>query len=466
MARSLAVLIVDDQPAVGTALRLLLELHDLPCRGVSTPEEALRAVRRGGVGVVIQDMNFAAGETSGDEGVALFRRLRGVDPELPILLITAWATVERAVELTREGAADYLRKPWDDARLVAAVRSLLAMRQRHADAREAGPGGEGARKKLEAEGDLCGVVYRSEAFHRCVSLALEVAASGAPVLITGPNGSGKEKIAEIVQANSRRRSAPFLRVNVGAIPEELLDSELFGAEAGAFTGARTRRLGHFESADGGTLFLDEVDALSLAGQVKLLRALESGEIQRLGTSRTVTVDTRVLSATNADLGAAVEQGRFREDLYYRLNVIEVRVPPLADRRDDVLPLARHFLERLSEDRAGPPGLGPEAERALEAHDWPGNVRELRNRIHRATVICQGEIGPVDLDLEERPTSSPRGPSPELGLEERRERERIVRVLERSDGVVTQAAERLGMSRQALYRRMARLGVELERRPRG
>ncbi|MDX1503538.1 MAG: sigma-54 dependent transcriptional regulator [Thermoanaerobaculia bacterium] len=459
------VLIVDDQPAVVQALRVLLDLHDIPCVTATGPREAVRVAAAETLGAVVQDMNFARSETSGREGIDLFRTLRRADPELPILLVTAWASLETAVELVREGAADYIQKPWDDERLVRKLAALLATRTESLQRARERSAVERSRRELEERHDLGGLVWASPAMHRLLALAVSVADSDAPVLVTGPSGSGKERVAEIIRANSPRRDGPFVKVNVGAIPEELIESELFGAEPGAYTGADRRRIGHFETADGGTLFLDEIDALSLAGQVKLLRVLQQGEFQRLGSSRTLTADVRVVSASNASLERALAEGRFREDLYFRLNVVELAVPALSQRPEDVLPLARHFLDRYRRGSDPPPELDPAAERALLAHDWPGNVRELENRVRRATVVGRGDrLSAEDLGLA--PGDAAQAVRSDLTGDEERERVRVLTALQGADGVVAHAAERLGISRQALYRKMDRLGIEVERRPRG
>jgi DNA-binding NtrC family response regulator len=466
-ADELRVLIVDDQPAIVQALRVLFDIHDIPNAVAATPGEALKIASSEVLGAVIQDMNFTHREVSGEEGIDLFHTLRRAQPDLPILLMTAWASLETAVDLVREGAVDYIKKPWDDARLLAMVKTLLETRAADLEERRQRAGLEHSRRELGEAFDLRGLVYASEAMHRLITLAVSVAESDAPVLITGPSGSGKEKVAEVIQANSRRRDRPFIRVNVGAIPEELIESELFGAEAGAYTGAQRRRIGHFEAADGGTLFLDEIDGLSLNGQVKLLRVLQRGEFQRLGASQTHRADVRILSATNAALAEAMAAGRFREDLFYRLNVVELVVPPLGERPDDVLPLARHFLEQHS-GAAGPLKIGRSAEAALVRHPWPGNVRELENRIRRATLVAAGgEVTDVGLGLAEAPADdSASGIRPAFSSDEEIERRRLLQLLEAQDGVVSRAAETLGISRQALYRKMARLGIEVERRPRG
>ncbi len=460
MTDKLRVLVVDDQPAVVTALAVLFDLHDIPNCGAGSPAEACRLAAAETLGAVVMDMNFAPHVTSGEEGVELFNSLREIDPDLPIVVITAWASLEAAVDLVKAGAADYLEKPWQDDRLVGAVRNLVELRSVRQENRRLRAQFRQTRTELAEEHELGNIVYRSPAMHGVVSLAVSVADSAAPVLITGPSGSGKEMLAEIVQANSTRRDGPFVRVNVGAIPEELMESELFGAEAGAYTGITGRRIGHFETADQGTIFLDEIDGLSLAGQVKLLRVLQSGEFRRLGNSNALKADVRVISATNADLVAAVGKGLFREDLYYRLNVVELRVPSLAERADDVLPLARHFLEQYSPNAALE--LADDAANALLDHEWPGNVRELENRIQRATVVAKDQtIQAADLGIG----SAGRDFDGPLDDNSIAERDRLLEVLDHHRGVVAHAADELGISRQALYRKMDRLGIELERRPR-
>lgn len=553
---ALRVLVVDDQPAVVGALRLLFELHDLAVETAASAAQALRAVATGAIGVVVQDMNLTRGETSGAEGAQLFRAVRQLDPDMPVLLITAWASLGKAVELTKEGAADYLAKPWDDERLVATVRQLLAARvaQAHGrrtaadEAQSATAGfinsessgtpdnpdvaGVGALsnagkanpsigpRTANAQGrvNLCGLVVASEAMRAVVELALTVAPSDAPVVLSGPSGAGKEKIAEILHHNSPRRGRPLVRVNVGAIPLELAESELFGAEAGAYTGARVARIGHFEAADGGTLFLDELDAMPPAVQVKLLRVLQSGEIQRLGSSRPRQTDVRIVAASNADLERAVAEGRLRQDLLFRLDVVRIRVPGLTERPGDVLPLARHFLATLAPAATvGRKELSAAAVEALCRHHWPGNVRELANRIHRALLIGGPSLSPTDLGLSTATAtasnlgstrneqaaslrsahphgaSDPKQPDPKQPKQPAplhqqppsqppdsrplqatpphqandpdaaSERATIEAELLAADGLVAVAARRLGLSRQALYRRMSRLGIALERR---
>ncbi|MEO8055669.1 MAG: sigma-54 dependent transcriptional regulator [Acidobacteriota bacterium] len=454
------VLIVEDDPAVAEALALLLDLHDIPSRVARTPAEALAAVAGGRIRLVIQDMNFRPGATSGADGAALFRDLRRADPGQPVLLMTAWTSLETAVALVREGAADYFGKPWDDTKLVASVRNLLRLRTLEDESARARNERAVSRADLAARHDLRGLVYESEAMHRLVSLAVKIAPADVPVLVTGPNGVGKERIAEIVQANSRRGGSPFVKVHAGALPHDLLESELFGAEAGAYTGAHRAREGRFEAADGGTLFLDEIGTLPPEGQVKLLRVLQSGEFERLGSSQTRSVDVRVVCATNADLAEQIRKGLFREDLYFRLNVVELAVPALKERPDDVLPLASALLASFAAPRKTPV-LSPAAQRALLGHSWPGNVRELENRLRRALVVEGGEVlDPAALGFGDRAQ-----PGPDPARPDAAERAALESVIVKHEGRVSQAAEELGLSRQALYRKMEKLGITLERRPR-
>ncbi|SFL30909.1 sigma-54-dependent transcriptional regulator [Lysobacter sp. cf310] len=446
------VLVIDDNPAVGTALDLLFGLREIRVLTAQSPEDGLQALEREQIGLVIQDMNFSADTTSGEEGVALFRAIRARHPDLPIILLTAWTHLDIAVDLAKAGAADYLAKPWDDQKLLASVENLLELSASTREVARLHDQRKRVQRELESRYDLRGLVFASEALARVVELAGHVARADVPVLITGPNGAGKEKIAEIVQANSSVKSGPFVTLNCGALPSELIEAELFGADAGAYTGASKAREGKFEAADGGTLFLDEIGNLPLAGQMKLLRVLETGRFERLGSNRERQVKVRVISATNADLPAMIRDGRFREDLYYRLNTIEIHLPPLGERSDDVLPLARKFLRELAPD--GRKRLSEDAEHALVAHAWPGNVRELRNTLQRAVLLARGEdIGVADLGLPAASASvaASGGDEPD--------RASIEAALERAGGVLAQAASELGLSRQALYRRLDRLGIK-------
>ncbi len=400
MAVMRTVLVIDDNPAVGTALGMLFGLHDITTLTAASPEAGLASLATHRVDMVIADMNFSADTTSGQEGVELFRNIRATHPDLPVILLTAWTQLESAVQLVKAGAADYVAKPWDNDRLLAAVENLLELSQSVQETARLHRERDQQRARLAKTYDLCGVVYESRAMEAAVELACRVARADVPVLITGPNGSGKERVAAIVHANSSVRTGPFIAVNCGALPADLIEAELFGAEAGAYTGASRARVGRFESADGGTLFLDEIGNLPLSGQVKLLRVLEAGQYEPLGSSRTRSTRVRVISATNADLPQMIRQGTFREDLFYRLNTIEIPLPPLAARPADILPLAQAFL--------GPDlTLGNDARDALLHHGWPGNVRELRNVVERARLLASGgEVKAADLNLPAPNRSTP------------------------------------------------------------
>jgi len=449
------ILIIDDNSAVAVALDVLFSLHDIDTLSATSPEAGLALLRaRGGeIDLVIQDMNFTKDTTSGEEGVALFHAIRRDHPDLPLILLTAWTHLDAAVDLIRSGAADYLAKPWNDARLVATVKNLLELGAANRELRLRRGQEKRQRQALQDGYDLAGMLWGDPATDSVVRLACQVAKADVPVLISGPNGSGKERIAAIVQANSAVRDGPFVVLNCGALPAELIEAELFGAEAGAYTGAARAREGKFEAADGGTLFLDEIGNLPPAGQMKLLRVLETGRFERLGSNRERQVKVRVISATNADLAAMIRAGTFREDLYYRLNVIELRLPPLAARPADIPVLARAFLDAAGKGRA----LDPGALAALMAHPWPGNVRELKNVMARASLLASGDvIRAGDLGLPPPPAGVAAGA---LAAEAEPDRDAIAGALQRAGGVVAQAATELGLSRQALYRRMERLGIE-------
>ncbi|MDP9089267.1 MAG: sigma-54 dependent transcriptional regulator [Pseudomonadota bacterium] len=440
------VLIIDDNPAVAQALSLLFGLHDIRTLTAFTPQEGLAVLaREKRVDLVIADMNFSTDTTSGEEGAALFRALRVEQPDLPVVLLTAWTHLESAVQLVKAGAADYIGKPWDNDKLLATVENLLELAESTLERQKLQDEQRRRRERLAEQYDLCGIVFASDAMERVVELACRVARADVRVLITGPNGAGKERIAQIVHANSALRSGAFVAINCGAIPSELIEAELFGAEAGAYTGANRARTGRFEAANGGSLFLDEIGDLPLPGQVKLLRVLETGQFEMLGSSKTRTANVRILSATNADLPTLIREGRFREDLYYRLNVIDIAVPALADRPSDILPLARHFLGhtlQLSEDAAA----------ALLGHDWPGNVRELRNQIERAKLLARGSVVVAsDFNLPAAPRPAPRET-------EHFSKEVLEASLREAGGNISRAAQSLGLSRQALYRRLERFNL--------
>lgn len=440
------ILLVDDNPAVLDALSLLLEIHGYTVVTATNPVAARQIVNYQAISLVIQDMNFSADTTSGEEGKQLFNDLRELNPHLPVILITAWTELEQAVELVKAGAADYIAKPWDDQKLVNTVANLIELGKTRSQSAQLAKQQSAFLDAREAAARV-GLVYQSAAMQRLTDMAIQVAKSDISVMITGPNGSGKEKIAQLIQACSPLKGKPFISINAGALPPDLMEAELFGAEPGAYTGAQKVRIGRFEAADGGTLFLDEIGNLSPAGQMKLLRVLQTGEFERLGSVQTRRVNVRVVSATNADLTTDIRQGRFREDLYYRLNAIELRLPPLSERPDDVMPLIQHFL----------PGreIGLDVQKALADYPWPGNVRELENACKRVAVLKpDGEISLADFALTGSTSVTSTVPN-----SAEPSRQALEFAIEKHEGVIARVAKEFGMSRQSLYRRLKKFGIE-------
>jgi DNA-binding NtrC family response regulator len=452
------ILVADDQPAVLEALRLLLKGEGFAIETVSSPPAMLRAVESREFDTALIDLNYTRDTTSGHEGLTLLAKLQTLDSTLPVVVMTAWGSVESAVEAMRLGARDYVEKPWDNARLLATLRSQVEL------ARALRTTGRLAADNLQLRGldARPTLIAESRAMRTVLSQIERVAPGDVNVLITGEHGTGKDVVARAIHATSQRARRPLITVNAGSLAETLFESELFGHVKGAFTDAKTDRVGSFELADGGTLFLDEIANVSPKQQAKLLRVLESGDLQRVGSSRIRRVDVRVLAATNADLAVEVTEGRFREDLLYRLNTVEIHLPPLRERREDVPALAGLFLCEQAV-RAGKPvvELSAGAMRALLAHSWPGNIRELRHAVERGVLMARGAaVTEEDLGLQTpRPTGA--HPAGELGGEltlEDAERLLIQRALVRHGGNVSRAAEALGVSRSALYRRLQHYGL--------
>ncbi|MFP3948738.1 MAG: sigma-54-dependent transcriptional regulator [Longimicrobiales bacterium] len=449
MVESPRILAADDQADVLEALRLLLKGEGFEIETVSSPAGVVSAVEARDFDCVLIDLNYTRDTTSGKEGIDLLSRIRQLDRTLPVVVMTAWGSVDGAVEAMRAGARDYVEKPWDNDRLLTTLETQVELGRavRRTERLET----ENRRLTPEGAPDF---IAESDAMQEVRRLMERIGPSRANVLITGEHGTGKEVVARWIHAVSDRADAPFVAVNAGGFTEGLFASELFGHVKGAFTDARSDRVGCFELADEGTLFLDEIANVPPRQQAKLLRVLETGEIQRVGSSKTRRVDVRVLSATNADLDEAVNDGAFREDLLYRLNTVEIRLPPLRTRRADIPELARHFLQREQAryDREIA-GFTEDALEALIRHSWPGNVRELEHAVERAVLMVQGDcIEAGDLGLR-RGTGSTAGVEG-LTLEEV-EALLVERALERHDGNVTRAAEELGLSRAALYRRIER-----------
>ena len=448
-----SVLVVDDQPDVLDALRLLLKGQGFEVETAQAPRSALAILERRDFDAMLLDMNFTRDTTSGREGLDLLGELRTLEPDLPVIVMTAWGSIDNAVEAMRRGARDYIEKPWDNARLTSVLNTQIELGQALRRAR-----------RLESENTLLrrdtfpSMIAESPRMQPVLDLMERVGPSDANVLITGEHGTGKELVAQWMHAASRRASKSIISVNMGGLSEGIFESELFGHVKGAFTDAKTDRIGRFELADGGTIFLDEIGNISLNSQSKLLRVLQTGEVERVGSSKARKIDARVLSATNTLLDRAVIEGRFREDLLFRLNTIEIRLPPLRDRRDDISPLATHFLRRHA-TRYGKTlsGFDAAAMRLLLDHGWPGNIRELDHAVERAVLMATtGSIRPADLALK---SGAGTGPSriEELTLEEV-EKTLIQKALSRYDGNVSQAAKALGLSRSALYRRIATYGL--------
>jgi DNA-binding NtrC family response regulator len=446
------VLVADDQQDVLHALRLLLKAEGFSVATAASPPAVLAAAREQDLDAVLMDLNYTRDTTSGREGLDLLAQLHSTDSTLPVVVMTAWGSVEGAVEAMRRGARDYVEKPWDNQRLLAILRTQIELGRALRQSRRL----EDENYRLRGAA-LPEMIAESRAMQPVLRLMERVGPSGAHVLVTGEHGTGKEVVARWLHASSGRTSKPFVAVNAGAIAPGVFESELFGHVKGAFTDARTDRVGAWELADRGTLFLDEIGTMPQEQQAKLLRVLQTGEFQRVGTSKTRRTDVRVVSATNIDLATAVEEGRFREDLLFRLNTVEIHLPPLRERREDIIPLANHFLRQQAK-RYGKAlaGFVPDAARALLDYSWPGNIRELEHTVERAVLLAHGDaVIAEDLNLRPRPASAPT--LDELSLEEV-ERLLIRKALARHDGNVSHAAEALGLSRSALYRRLQRHGL--------
>ena len=447
------ILVADDQPDVLQALRLLLKGEGFQTETVSSPAGVLAALERQDFDALLMDLNYARDTTSGREGLDLVTRVQGIDATLPIVVMTAWGSVEGAVEAMRRGARDYIEKPWDNNRLLATLRTQIELGQALRTS-----------QRLETENRrlrgpvLPTLLAESRAMQTVLRQLERIAPSDANVLITGEHGTGKEVVARWIHAASHRAGMPLVTVNAGGLSEGVFESELFGHVKGAFTDAKTDRVGCFELADRGTLFLDEIANVGLKQQAKLLRVLETGELQRVGSSRAKTVNVRVVSATNANLPREVSEGRFREDLLYRLNTVEIELPPLRERREDIPLLATHFLrEQAARYRKPVREFDAGGMRALLAHAWPGNVRELRHAVERSVLMASNSGAVTAEDLNLRSAAEGTGALDEMTLEDA-ERYLIRKALARHDGNVSRAAEALGVSRSALYRRLQYYGL--------
>jgi len=451
--RKKRVLIADDQPDVLEALRLLLKGEGFEIETAASPAGVLQAVESNDFDALLIDLNYTRDTTSGREGFELVSRLQELDGTLPVIVMTAWGSIQSAVEAMRRGARDYVEKPWDNQRLVSLLRTHVELGRALRETSRLQ-----SENKLLRKAGVPELIAESRAMQPVLTLLDRIGPSEANVLVTGEHGTGKEIIARWLHAASPRAEKPLIIVNAGGLSEGVFESELFGHVKGAFTDAKADRVGYFELADGGTLFLDEIGNMPPKQQAKLLRVLQTGEFQRVGSSKTKRVDVRVISATNVDIRQEVSEGRFREDLLYRLNTVEIHLPPLRDRPEDIAPLAMHFVKRQAVKYGRPKlsGFDREALNAMLEHSWPGNIRELEHAIERAVLMTQGtQVRAEDLGLRGRGDGAAR--LEEMTLEDA-EKYLIQKALARYQSNVSRAADALGLSRSALYRRLQYYGI--------
>ena len=447
------ILIADDQPDIIEALRLLLKGAGYGIETARSVAGIIDVVQARPLDVVLMDLNYTRDTTSGREGVSALKRIRELDDSLPVVVMTAWGSVDGAVDAIRNGASDYVEKPWDNTRLLTTIHTQVEL----GGAVRAGRRLESENRALKRSG-VPELIAASPRMRPILDLMERVAPSDANVLISGEHGTGKEVVARWLHAASPRARSAFVAVNMGGLSDGVFESELFGHVKGSFTDAKSDRAGRFELADGGTLFLDEIANVPLNLQAKLLRVLQTGEVERVGSSRPKKINARVLSATNVDPRDEVTAGRFREDLLFRLNTIELRLPPLRDRREDIPALAAHFLKRQAARYNKPlTGFDQSAMQAMIDHQWPGNIRELEHTIERAVLLANGDVvRATDLSLTDRGSTGAQRLE-ELTLSDA-ERALIQKALARYDGNVSHAAKALGLSRSALYRRMSAHGL--------
>ena len=446
------VLVADDQPHILEAVELLLEPQGIHVECVRSPQLLLEALGQSDYDVLLIDLNYTRDTTSGQEGLDLLARLQEIDPRLPVIVMTAWGNINLAVESIKRGARDFIQKPWENERLISLIRVHAELHQALKRARQL----ELENRLLRSEG-MPDFVAAAPSMQPVLELISQVGPSDANVLITGEHGTGKEIVSKLLHAASPRSRMPLVAVNAGGLPEGTFESEIFGHVKGAFTDARADRVGRFELANGGTLFLDEIANVPLRQQAKLLRVLETGELERVGSSQTRRVDVRVLSATNANLPEEAKAGNFREDLLFRINTVEIHLPALRERREDIPLLAMHFLNRnRSRYRKQVTVFSPSAMQQMMQYPWPGNVRELEHTVERAVLLCRGEeIEPANLAIATAKSSAPNFEN--MSIDEV-EALLIRKVLRRCDGNISQASEALGLSRAALYRRIEKYGL--------
>ena len=449
------ILVIDDDSAIRTSLSFMLKRAKYDVQAVSSPKEAIAIVRSVAPELILMDMNFSL-TTTGDEGITLLKQVKIFQPETPVILMTAWGSIQLAVKGMQAGAFDFITKPWNNAVLMQYIETALALNNKKKE--------EELKKEEEGKFDRSHIVGKSKALMDVLATIERISKTNASVLITGESGTGKELIAEAVHRNSPRAKKPFVKVNLGGISQSLFESEMFGHKKGAFTDASSDRVGRFELADKGTIFLDEIGDLDLSCQVKLLRVLQEQTFEVLGDSRPRKVDIRVVSATNADLRQMVQEHTFREDLFYRINLITVHLPALRERRDDIPLLVRHFADQQCQQNGLPKvDFTPEAMKYLQSLPYPGNIRELKNLVERTLLVSGKETLDVDDFKAQNPHSAEAIPSQSLDnltLDEL-ERQRILQALEQYGNNLTQVATSLGLSRPALYRRLEKHNINIK-----
>ena len=449
------ILVIDDDSAIRTSLSFMLKRAKYDVQAVSSPKEAIAIVRSVAPELILMDMNFSL-TTTGDEGITLLKQVKIFQPETPVILMTAWGSIQLAVKGMQAGAFDFITKPWNNAALMHQIETALALNNKKKE--------EELKKEEEGKFDRSHIVGKSKALMDVLATIERISKTNASVLITGESGTGKELIAEAVHRNSPRAKKPFVKVNLGGISQSLFESEMFGHKKGAFTDASSDRVGRFELADKGTIFLDEIGDLDLSCQVKLLRVLQEQTFEVLGDSRPRKVDIRVVSATNADLRQMVQEHTFREDLFYRINLITVHLPALRERREDIPLLARHFADLQCQQNGLPKvDFTPEAMKYLQGLPYPGNIRELKNLVERTLLVSGKETLDVDDFKAQNPHSAEAIPSQSLDnltLDEL-ERQRILQALEQYGNNLTQVATSLGLSRPALYRRLEKHNINIK-----
>lgn len=446
------ILVVDDDRAICASLKMLLTHAGYDCVAVTSPAEAIATVRTQIPEAVMLDMNFSR-FTTGEEGLTLLRQIKIFAPDTPVILMTAWGSIELAVAGMKAGAFDFITKPWDNRQLLKTINNAISL----SDKANAGHGSDDTTSSF----DRCGIVGNDPVLTGILDTVGRIAPTSATVLITGESGTGKELIAEAIHRNSPRRDRPFVKVNLGGMSQSLFESEMFGHRKGAFTDAIADRVGRFEAADGGTIFLDEIGELDLSCQVKLLRVLQEQRFERLGSSETRKVDVRVVCATNADLPAMVAAHTFREDLFYRINLVTLELPPLRHRRGDLMTLARHFAaDAASRHSLTVPEFDESVRDFLAAQPFPGNLREMKNLVERVMLVNRADTLTADDFAGESRRAASNANTLNGGSLEDIERRRITDALARCSSNISRAATELGLSRQALYRRMEKYGLNL------